>query len=183
MRSLFVMSVFAAGGCAADGGPPPVPPAAVQPNGATVASTEVIFYPSGGQSPYQQDRDRYECYVWAVKQSGFNPSQANLEPPQRVVVRPAQPADVSVAAGAVTGAAIGAVVGSPHDEGEGAIVGAMAGAVLGSAVASSQQAQAAQVQSQYDADAAARQARLDAQAGAYRRAMSACLEGRGYTVQ
>jgi len=159
---------------------------AVQPTNASApaaAITEVFFYPAGGQSPAQQDRDRYECYLWAVKQSGFDPSQVNLQAPQRVVVSPAPPAGATVAAGAVTGAAIGAAVSAPHNEGEGAIVGAMAGAVLGSAAASSQQAQAAQVQSRYDADAAAREARLAAEAGAYRRAMSACLEGRGYTVQ
>jgi hypothetical protein len=78
---------------------------------------------------------------------------------------------------------IGAAVGAPHDSGEGDIVGAMAGAVLGSAAESSQQGEAAQMQSETDRNAAARQARLDAQASAYRRAMSACLEGRGYTVQ
>jgi hypothetical protein len=59
----------------------------------------------------------------------------------------------------------------------------MAGAVLGAAAESSQQAQAAQLQNQYDTNAASRQARLDAQAEAYRRAMSACLEGRAYTVR
>jgi hypothetical protein len=39
------------------------------------------------------------------------------------------------------------------------------------------------MQSQYDADGSARQARLEAEAGNYRRAMSACLEGRGYSVR
>ena len=180
-----VAAILTAGGCAAEGGSPaPAEPAVVTgPTPAPVANTDVIFYPSAGQSAAQQDRDRYECYLWAVKQSGFDPSQVNLQPPQRVVVRPAQPAGADVAAGAVTGAVIGAAIGSPYDEGEGAVVGAMAGAVLGSVVESSKQAQAAQVQSQYDADGSARQARLEAEAGNYRRAMSACLEGRGYSVR
>ena len=29
---------------------------------------------SRGRSPEQQDRDRYDCHLWAVKQSGFDPS-------------------------------------------------------------------------------------------------------------
>ena len=181
--SLLVGGVIAAAGCASDGGAPPGAAVAAEPAAAPVSNTEVIFYPNEGQSASQQDRDRYECYLWAVKQSGFNPSQANLQPPQRVVVRPAQPPGAAVAAGAITGAVIGAAIGSPHDEGEGAIVGAMAGTVLGAAVESSQQAQTAQMQSQYDTTASAHQARLEAEAGSYRRAMSACLEGRGYAVR
>jgi len=183
MRFRFVLAFgsLLAGGCATSetaaatapvGGPAP-----------DVATSEIIFYPSSGQPTAQQDRDRYECYLWSVKQSGFDPSQANLAPPQRISVQPASPPGATVAAGAIAGAVMGAAIGSPHDEGQGAAIGAVAGAVLGAAAESSQQAQAAQQQSQYDASAAARQARLDAQAGAYRRAMSACLEGRGYTVR
>lgn len=159
------------GACAAPGQAVPVRAAPV---------TEVIFYPSAGQSAAQQDRDRYECYLWAVRQSGFDPSQVDLAPPQQVVVRSEPPPGSVVAAAAITGAVIGAIVRSPHDAGEGAVIGAATGAVLGAAVESSQQAQ---VRSQYDRDAGARQARLDAEASAYRRAMSACLEGRGYAVR
>jgi len=183
MRFWFVLAVgpVLAGGCAASQSA--AAPAAVAASPAPVATTDVIFYPNAGQSAVRQDRDRYECYLWSVKQSGFDPSQANLAPPQRVVVQPANPPGAAVAAGAIAGAVMGAAIGSPHDEGQGAAIGAVAGAMLGAAAESSQQAQAAQLQGQYDASAAARQARLDAQAGAYRRAMSACLEGRGYTVR
>ena len=38
--------------------------------------TNVYFYPVRGQSPEQQDRDKYECNTWAVQQSGFDPSCA-----------------------------------------------------------------------------------------------------------
>lgn len=55
-----------------------------EPEGAPAAvvaasqssSTEVFVYPSEGQTDDQRDRDRYECYVWAVEQTGFDPSES-----------------------------------------------------------------------------------------------------------
>ena len=38
-------------------------------------TTTLYFYPTKGQSKEQQTRDRYECYRWAVKQTGFDPGQ------------------------------------------------------------------------------------------------------------
>jgi len=35
---------------------------------------ELFVYPSEGQSDEQRDRDRYECYVWAAGQTGFDPA-------------------------------------------------------------------------------------------------------------
>ncbi len=35
--------------------------------------SEVFVYPNKEQSKEQQDRDRYECYRWAVDQTGFDP--------------------------------------------------------------------------------------------------------------
>ena len=142
-----------------------------------------VFYPTAGQSTAQQSRDRYDCYVWAVKQSGFDPSRTSLALPQRVSVQPVPPKGTSTAVGAVTGAAVGAAVSGRHNEGEGAIIGAVAGAVLGAASDASRTAQAQQVQERYDRRDATRAAALEEQAGSYRRAMSACLAGRGYTVQ
>ena len=37
---------------------------------------DIYIYPAKGQSHEQQDRDRYECHSWAVKQTGFDPSKA-----------------------------------------------------------------------------------------------------------
>jgi hypothetical protein len=37
--------------------------------------TRVYVYPTAGQSEAQLDRDRYECHLWAVLQSGFDPTQ------------------------------------------------------------------------------------------------------------
>jgi len=36
---------------------------------------DLSVYPSDGQSPEQQSTDRYECYRWAVDQTGFDPTQ------------------------------------------------------------------------------------------------------------
>jgi hypothetical protein len=159
------------------------PPRAAQPPPAPVpASTEVYFYPTAGQSESQQDRDRYECYLWAVKQTGYDPGQRQLAPHQRVVVEPRPPPGVGTAVGAVTGAAIGAAVSPPRDAAGGAVVGAVAGAVLGAASDASRQAQAEDVQRRYDRVDRARYAEAERRAQEYRRAMQACLEGRGYAV-
>ncbi|OLS63862.1 DUF6515 family protein [Pseudomonas putida] len=45
---------------------------------------DVIAYPMQGQSPQQQEQDRYQCHRWAVDQSGFDPSYANQAPPAQV---------------------------------------------------------------------------------------------------
>ena len=37
--------------------------------------SELFIYPKEGQSEEQQANDRYECYSWAVGQTGFDPTQ------------------------------------------------------------------------------------------------------------
>ncbi|WP_278445515.1 hypothetical protein [Stutzerimonas kunmingensis] len=41
---------------------------------------DVIAYPAKDQSAEQQSRDRYECHIWAVSQSGFDPASARTAP-------------------------------------------------------------------------------------------------------
>jgi hypothetical protein len=146
-------------------------------------TTHVYFYPSQGQSRAQQDRDRYECHGWAVKQSGFDPGQAQLAPHQRIQVTPTAPPGNDTAAGAVGGAIVGSMMSSRHDQGFGLVFGALTGAMLGAASDEARQQQAAQAQQQYDTKDAQSYARLDKQARDYQRAITACLEGRGYTVR
>ena len=38
---------------------------------------EQFVYPRQGQSTTQTSRDRYECYLWAVNQTGVEPAQVN----------------------------------------------------------------------------------------------------------
>jgi hypothetical protein len=139
---------------------------------------KVFVYPTNGQSPQQTDRDRYECHVWAVQQTGVDPSRPGTNPSARVIVQPATPPGANTASGAITGAILGTLIGGPNNGGAGFILGAATGAVIGSAADANAQAQAKQTQAQINQAAAQGQAQADA----YRRALSACLEGRGYTV-
>ncbi len=145
--------------------------------------TQVYFYPTAGQAPEQQSRDRYECYLWAVKQSGFDPSLPSLAPHQRVEYVSRPPPGQNTVAGAITGAIVGAAVSHRGSEGAGAVVGAVAGGALGAASDSAQQAQADRIEAARNGRNAAREAQMEQKAQGYRRAMSACLEGRGYSVE
>jgi hypothetical protein len=138
----------------------------------------VYVYPANGQSPEQTERDRYECHVWAVQQTGVDPSRADASAYERVVVQPANPPGSGTVAGVIGGAIIGSIIGGPRNAGAGAIIGGATGGVIGSASDANAQAQARQTQQQINASAAAGRARADS----YRRAIGACLTGRGYTV-
>lgn len=166
-------------GCAPRGYTVKNRPAVSQP----VPSTTVYFYPNKGQSEARRDRDRYECYLWAVKQSGFDPGQAQLAPHQRIEVTPIAPPGSDTAAGAVGGAFVGSMLAPRHDKGFGLVFGAITGAMLGAASDAAREQRAEQIQRHYNAKESQRYARVDKQARDYRRASTACLEGRGYTVR
>lgn len=144
--------------------------------------TQIFFYPNKGQDASQQDRDRYECYLWAMDKTGFDPSIPQLAPHQKVEVVPSPPTGHDTAVGAITGAVLGAIVSSPHNAAEGAAIGAVAGGVLGATSDSARQEQAQQLQNQYNRQEISKISRMEKQAQNYRRAMAACLEGRDYTV-
>jgi hypothetical protein len=139
----------------------------------------VFVYPANGQSAEQTDRDRYECHVWAVQQTGVDPSRADASAYERVVVQPANPPGTGTAVGAIGGAILGAIIAGPRDAGAGLVIGGATGAIVGSASDANAQAEARATQYQYNESAAAGRARADS----YRRAISACLQGRGYTVK
>jgi outer membrane lipoprotein SlyB len=146
--------------------------------------TQVYFYPKAGQSTQQQSRDHYECYNWAVQQTGFDPSQSSIPPERRVKVVPMPPPGHDTAVLAITGAVLGALIGGPHHAGQGALIGAGSGAVVGAASDVSRQQQAQQMQEAYvNRDQALDARHEEEKARTFRRAMGACLEGRGYSVQ
>ena len=144
----------------------------------SAAAATVYVYPASGQSDAKLDRDRYECNVWAVKQSGYDPSQLHVDA-ERVNVISGSPPGASTAAGAITGAILGAAVSRPREAAGGAIIGSIAGAMIGSTADAARQQEADKAQENYDriSDNALQQA------GGYRRAITACLESRGYTVK
>jgi outer membrane lipoprotein SlyB len=160
-----------------------VPSAGPNP-GPSAPITQVYFYPKAGQSTEQQSRDHYECYNWAMKQTGFDPSQSSIPPERRVKVVPMPPPGHETAVLAITGAVLGALIAGPRHAGAGALIGAGSGAVVGGASDLSRQQQAQQMQEAYvNRDQALDARHEEGKARDFRRAMSACLEGRGYSVQ
>jgi hypothetical protein len=166
----------------------PVSRAPVYAPGGPVASAPpapMYFYPERGQSETQQERDRYECYRWAVRETGFDPGMTAVRQP--IAPPPAPPPEVlrdgsSVVGGAATGAVLGAAVSSHRHAGEGAVIGAIFGALLG---ASAQEARAqaierAAARRQRDAELYAEASRVPLDN--FRRAMSACMQSRGFRV-
>jgi hypothetical protein len=153
--------------------PPPPPP----PN------VTVYAYPQQGQSPQQLDRDKYECSSWATQQSGFNPSAPNVPPHERIQVVGGPPPGSGVAVGAVTGGILGAAVSNPRNAGAGLLLGALLGGAIGAGAEASADAQAqAAADSNANAHMQAQAAQIERKASDYRRALGACLEGRGYSV-
>ena len=144
-----------------------------------VLAQDLFIYPAKGQTQEQQDKDRYECHSWAVQQTGFDPSK----PSTAYYSAPAttsQAPQGGILKGATKGAVVGVVGGAiGGDAGKGAAIGAATGGLIGGMRRNDQirqqQYQAAQQQQQAaNADAAQRQN--------YNRAMGACLQGRGYSV-
>lgn len=130
------------------------------------AAPQPVVYPAKGQSAEKQDKDEGECYTWAKKSSGVDPAAVAGAPPPSTA--PQGERARGAARGAVGGAAIGAVAG---DAGEGAAVGAVVGTMRGGHHARKREA-AQNQQSQYQQQSM----------NSYYRAYSACMSGRGYTV-
>jgi len=155
-------------------GPPPVAYAGPPP-----PNTTVYAYPQNGQSADQQSRDRYECSLWAVQQTGFDPSAPNVPPEYRVVAS-GPPPGTGTAIGAIAGAVLGAAISGPYDRGAGAVFGGLTGAMIGSA---SDASRVQQNQMEMNAQERQQAAAMAEKASDYRRALSACLSGRGYSVK
>ena len=136
------------------------------------AAQELFIFPQQGQDQAQQDQDRGACHVWAVNQTGFDPTLASTTPPPSQEAR--QGGLVRGGArGAAAGAAIGAIAGNA---GRGAAMGAAGGGLIGG-MRRSDQARRQQQESRNW------QGQQDALRADHRRAMTACLEGKGYTVR
>jgi len=131
----------------------------------------MLIYPSKGQSPEQQKRDEYECHQWAVRQTGFDPTQATQAPQHQSATRRG-----GVVRGALGGALLGAGIGAiAGDAGKGAAIGAVAGGAGGGIRQRRMNRQADEANQRAMSN---RQAALDE----YNRAKAVCLEGRGYKV-
>lgn len=161
------------------------PPAAQQPKQAAQqgpsASLGLYVFPAKGQSADQQKQDEQGCYTWAQEQSGIDPAAVKANPDSARKAAGAKADSATAGAGvrgAARGAAGGAIVGGiVGDAGEGAAVGAVAGVARGRRAKKEAKKQAEQ-QAEQEANAWAAQT-IDS----FKKAYSACLEGKGYTVK
>jgi len=151
------------------------PPRAYPPVPAAVPAPQptMYFYPELSQGEAKQDRDRYECYRWAVREAGVDPG---MTPVRYVAPPPAAVRDgAEVVAGAATGAIVGAAVASPYNTGQGMVLGAIFGTIIGAAA---HEARVRSAEQSYAQHVSAQQLPV----GNFRRAMGACMTGRGYRV-
>jgi hypothetical protein len=158
----------------------PVPTTQVLPDTAKMTYNQIsqtmklYVYPAKNQSKQQQKVDEFECYKWAVEQSGIDPLNLPKAEPVPVQSGPTGGAVKGAAKGAAAGVAIGAIAG---DAGKGAAIGATAGAMAGRR--QGKQAQAQQNQAAQDNAAKSEQAMKDS----FNKAFSVCIEGKGYTIK
>jgi hypothetical protein len=149
-----------------------------------LAAAPLYFYPERGQPDTVQDRDRFECYRWAVRETGTDPGMTPVRSDdfarsQAAASLPPRADGAEVVAGAATGALLGAAVSSPRHAGPNAVIGAIFGAVIGAANAEARNRAIDHAQARQAANAERAQQPLDN----FRRAMTACMQGRGYRVQ
>lgn len=150
--------------------------AAVASVGAAMAAEDLAALrvePQRGQSADQMRRDRYECHNWAVEQTGQQPVAApedREEPSDAKRDKRAERAGRAVV-GAAIGSIVGGIAGSGHGwrhENDAVLTGAAVGAGVGAATAGKSRDK--------DKSGAA------PEPSEYLRALTACLEGRGYMV-
>ena len=143
-----------------------------------VLAQELIVFPAKGQSEQQMEQDKFTCYNWAKKQTGFDPMQvptATAPPPQK------EAQQGGLVRGAARGAAVGLAAGAiAGDAGKGAAIGAASGGLIGGMRRRDQAAR----QKKAEDDWARQQAsQYKQRRSTYNRAYAACLEGKGYTVK
>jgi Glycine zipper len=174
----------AAAPAAAAAAAPAAPAASATPAAAPAgpaAALGLYVFPAKSQTPEQQGQDEQACYAWSKEQSGIDPATVKANPDSAMKAASAKvdtAAQGAAIKGAARGAAGGAVVGAiAGDAGTGAGVGAVVGAVGGRRAKKQAKNQAEQQ--------AAQQANAWAagQIDTFKKGMTACLEGKGYTVK
>ena len=141
---------------------------------AVAKKVGVYVFPTTDQTPEQQAKDQSDCYTWAVQQSGYDPINPTKVQAKEVPKGPDGAAVVGSAGGAAVGVAIGAIAG---DAGKGAAIGAVSGAVIGR-----RRGNMAKASAQNQANNQAAQANYNLEDG-FKKAFSACLEAKNYTVK
>lgn len=144
------------------------------PTASIASGLGLYVFPSNDQDAATQETDETACFKWAKEQTGVDPLNPTKVEAEEVDRSADGTAIVGAAGGAAAGAAIGAIAG---DTGKGAAIGAVVGGLRGrrAKVVGDQ----AEQQKSTQAAAAEEKALMDN----YKKAFTACLEGKGYTVK
>jgi len=137
-------------------------------------SLGLYVFPPDDKDAAAQEADESACFEWAKEQTGYDPINPTQVQAAQVDQSPDGSAIVGGAKGAAAGAAIGAIAG---DAGKGAAIGAVAGGLAGRR---GRKVQGQQEQQQANQAADTKEKELAAD---YNKAFTACMEGKGYTVQ
>lgn len=137
-------------------------------------SLGMYVFPAKNQDQATQDKDDTDCYKWAVEQSGVDPLNPTKVEAAKVDTSPDGTAVVGAAKGAAAGVAIGAIAG---DAGKGAAIGAVVGGLAGRRAKNAHDQQQQQANNQAAAEAQTEMSE------SFKKAFTACLEGKGYTVK
>lgn len=143
-------------------------------NNGISKSLGLYVFPSDNQTSEQQTKDESDCFTWAKEQTGVDPLNPPKVEAKQVETGPDGSAIVGAATGAAAGAAIGAIAG---DTGEGAAIGAIVGGLRRHRVSTAQKQQQQAVNNQ------TAEANEKALMDNYKKAFTACMEGKGYTVK
>ena len=148
---------------------------------ASTGNAEMFIYPKEGQSKEKQEMDEFQCHKWAIEQTGFDPMNLKQAPAPQSQAKPETQKEGGILRGGAKGAALGALGGDiAGDAGKGAKVGAGVGAA-GGLMKRRQSERRQREATQQGQQQAAQQGQ--AQMQRYNKAKSACLKGRGYTVE
>lgn len=143
-------------------------------DGGISKSLGIYVFPSNDQDQATQEADEMACFNWAKEQTGYDP----INPTKYVGKEVDKSLDGSAVKGSAKGAAGGAAIGAiAGDTGKGAAIGAVVGGVRG------KKAKKAREQQQQQANDNAASAASTEAANDYKKAFSACMEGKGYTVK
>jgi hypothetical protein len=145
------------------------------------AKLGLVVFPAKDQTKEQQAQDEKACYDWSKEQTGIDPAAVTVNTDSAAAAGKAA-ADTATHGAAVKGAAGGAaggaiVGGIAGDAGTGAAIGAVAGAARGRR-AKKQASKQAEQQA-----VAGAQGEAAGKIDAFKKGMSACLEGKGYSVK
>lgn len=151
------------------------------------ATMDIYAFPKDGQSATEQSKDESACYDWAHTNTGTDPFQ--LQKDQQSAEQQSQQ-DMAAAStvgqgagavGAVRGAAGGALIGAiAGDAGHGAAYGAAAGVLIGNRRKRMARHEAT---ADVSAQSAQQQQAYADQLANFKKAFSACLEGKNYMVK